>query len=71
MNDISILLNCNLGGKIGGQLLNHLIYADDVCLISFNICTKYFAGWKIAVGHSQESLLHEKYSVHVFPSTHP
>ena len=37
MNDLSILLNnCNLGGKIGGQLLNHLIYADDVCLISLS-----------------------------------
>ena len=25
MNDLSILLNnCNLGGNIGGQLLNHL-----------------------------------------------
>ena len=51
MNDLSILLNnCNLGGKIGGQLLNHLIYADDVCLISLsahamqemiNICQKF------------------------------
>ena len=29
-----LLNNCNLVGKIGGQLHNHLIYADDVCLIS-------------------------------------
>ena len=50
MNDLSILLNnYNLGGKIGGQLFSHLIYADDVCLISLsahamqemiNICQK-------------------------------
>ena len=35
MNDLSVLLNdSNIGGKIGGILVNHLSYADDMCLIS-------------------------------------
>ena len=35
--DISIALNDTaIGGKIGGQLLNHLCYADDMCLISIS-----------------------------------
>ena len=37
MNDLSVLLNnCNIGGKIGGILVNHLSYADDMCLISLS-----------------------------------
>ena len=35
MDKLSIALNDTaIGGKIGGQLLNHLCYADDMCLIS-------------------------------------
>ena len=39
-----------IGGQIGGQLLNHLCYADDMCLISIssadmqellNVCHSY------------------------------
>ena len=34
MNDLSVLLNnSNIGGNIGGILVNHLSYADDMCLI--------------------------------------
>ena len=39
MNDLSIhilLNNSNIGGKIGGILVNHLSYADDMCLISLS-----------------------------------
>ena len=37
MNDLSVLLNdSNIGGKIGGILVNHLSYADDMCLISLS-----------------------------------
>ena len=37
MNDMSVLLNdSNIGGKIGGILVNHLSYADDICLISLS-----------------------------------
>ena len=37
MNDMSVLLNnSNIGGKIGGILVNHLSYADDMCSISLS-----------------------------------
>ena len=37
MDKLSIALNNTaIGGKIGGQLLNHLCYADDMCLISIS-----------------------------------
>ena len=45
------LNNSNIGGKFGsGQLINHISYADDMCLLSFssagmqkllNICDQY------------------------------
>ena len=42
--------NTAIGGQISGQLLNHLCYADDMCLISIssagmqellNVCHSY------------------------------
>ena len=51
MDGLSTSLNSsNIGGHIGGNLLNHLCYADDMCLISLssaglqlllNICNDY------------------------------
>ena len=51
MESLSTSLNStNIGGHISGQLLNHLCYADDLCLISMtsagmqrllNICKDY------------------------------
>ena len=51
MDKLSIALNDTaIGGTIGGQLLNHLCYADDMCLISisssgmqqlFNVCHSF------------------------------
>ena len=45
------LNNSNIGGNFGsGQLVNHISYADDMCMLSFssggmhkllNICDKY------------------------------
>ena len=56
MNDLSVLLNnSNICGKIGGILVNHLSYADDMCSISLsshgmiqllNICDNF------AISHS-------------------
>ena len=31
------LINTAIGGPIGGQVLNHLCYADDICLISISL----------------------------------
>ena len=37
MDKLSSALNDTvIGGHIGGQLLNHLCYADDMCLISIS-----------------------------------
>ena len=34
MDDLSCALNrSNIGGRIGGEFVNHLSYADDLCLI--------------------------------------
>ena len=51
MNQLSVKLNAsNIGGDIGGVLVNHLCYTDDICLISLssarmqqllNICDTY------------------------------
>ena len=51
MDQLSVKLNAsNIGGDIGGVLVNHLCYADDICLISLssagmqqllNICDTY------------------------------
>ena len=37
MNDLSIALNSSgIGGYLGAAFLNHLCYADDLCLISLS-----------------------------------
>ena len=51
INDLSIRLSeTGIGGFIGGMFVNHMIYADDLCVISLslsglqsllNICTEY------------------------------
>ena len=56
MDDLSVSLNSsNIGERIGNIFLNHLCYADDLCLVSLSsagmqkllgICSKY------AIDHS-------------------
>ena len=51
MDDLSLMLNCSgIGGYIGTSFINHLCYADDLCLVSLsssgmqhllNICNEY------------------------------
>ena len=51
INDLSIILSeTGIGGSIGGKFVHHMIYADDLCVISLsssglqsllNICTEY------------------------------
>ena len=51
MDDLSVRLSeINVGSGIGGKRINHLFYADDVCLLSLSsegmqnildICDKY------------------------------
>ena len=57
MNNLSVSLNhSSIGGSLGGNLINHLCYADDLCLIALsslgmqcllNICDKYATGHKL------------------------
>ena len=51
MDDLSCALNrSNIGGRIGGEIVNHLSNADDLCLICLssagmqkllNVCSNY------------------------------
>ena len=51
INDLSIrLTNFGIGGTLGGKFVNHMIYADDLCIISLSssglqtllkMCTDY------------------------------
>ena len=51
LDDLSCeLIRSNIGGRIGGEIVNHLSYADDLCLICLssagmqellNVCSKY------------------------------
>ena len=51
MDDFGCILNCsNTGGRIRGEIVNHLSYANDLCLICLssasmqklsNVCSKY------------------------------
>ena len=51
IDDLSVRLSeINVGDSIGGKVINHLLYADDVCLLSLSsegmqnildICAKY------------------------------
>ena len=51
MDDLSCVLNCsNIGRRNGGEIVNHLSYANDLCLICLssagmqallNVCSKY------------------------------
>ena len=40
MGDLSVALNnSGIGGYLGDAFLNHLCYADDICLIA---CVQYY-----------------------------
>ena len=57
MDQLSVKLNAsNIGGDIGGVLVNHLCYSNDICLISLssaglqqllNICDTYAKEYKL------------------------
>ena len=52
----NILNNCTTGGFLGGKRINHMLYADDLCIVSLSsaglqnllsICDKYCASHSI------------------------
>ena len=68
MDDLSVLLtSSNIGGRIGNIFLNHLCYADDLCLISLSSagiqkllgkCSKYAIDQKKNLFHCVSYLVH-------------
>ena len=37
VNELSELLNkSGIGGNLGGTLINHMLYADDICIVSLS-----------------------------------
>ena len=61
------LINCSIGCKLGGKSINHLAYADDICLFSpsssglqkmLNICESY--------GKSHDLVFNSKKSMVMF-----
>ena len=67
MDDLSCALNrSNIGGRIGGEIVNHLSYSDDLCLICLssagmqkllNVCSNY------ATEHSLSYNANKSYSL--------
>ena len=67
MDDLSCALNrSNIGGRISGEIVNHLCYADDLCLICLslagmqtllNVCSNY------ATEHSLSHNANKSYSL--------
>ena len=67
MDDLSCALNrSNIGGRIGSEIVNHLSYADDLCLICLssagmqkllNVCSNY------ATEHSLSYNANKSYSL--------
>ena len=61
------LINCKAGCYIDMQCINHLLYADDICLMSPTaiamVCKKCMAT------QSYENKLHQTYAYHVLPKT--
>ena len=65
MDDLSCVLNrFNVGGRIVGEIVDHLSYADDLCLICLlsagmqkllNVCSKYATAMSIACHIMQTS----------------
>ena len=70
MDDLSVKLNCSvIGGDIGTSFINHLCYADDLCLISLsssgmqhllNICKEYAFTHKLLYNGSKSFALYFK-----------
>ena len=73
MDDISCALNrSNIGRRIGGEIVNHLSYVDDFCLICLssagmqkllNVCSNY------ATEHSLSYNANKSYSLRFKAST--
>ena len=50
INKLMINKSAGIGGNLGGTIINHMLYADDICIVSLsspglqhllNICSDY------------------------------
>ena len=73
MDDLSVLLtSSNIGGRIGNIFLNHLCYADDLCLISLSSAgIQKLLGkcWKYAIDHCLIYSEKKSFSLCLIPGT--
>ena len=68
----NILNNCTTGGFLGGKRINHMLYADDLCIVSLSsaglqnllsICDKYCASHSITFNVKKSVCMFLKSSV--------
>ena len=68
----NILNNCTTGGFLGGKRINHMLYADDLCIVSLSsaglqnllsICDKYCASHSITFNVKKSVCMFFKSSV--------
>ena len=85
IDGLSNLLNNSLvGGALGGKRINHMLYADDLCIVSLSsaglqkllsICDEYCASHSITLNVKKSEILlkmgikYNKYFVHFFSKT--
>ena len=71
----NILNNCTTGGFLGGKRINHMLYADDVCIVSLSsaglqnllsICDKYCASHTITFNVKKSVCMFFKSSVNKY-----
>ena len=75
MDDLSLMLNCSgIGGCIGTSFINHLCYADDLCLISLSssdmqhlliICNEYATTHKLLYKNYQSNFRYVSRKTHL------
>ena len=68
----NILNNCTTGGCLGGKHINHMLYADDLCIVRLSsaelqnllsICDKYCASHSITLNVKKSVCMFYKSSV--------
>ena len=74
INNLSVSLNhSGICGSLGGNLINHLCYANDLCLIALSssgmqclldICDKYATGHQLTYNATKSFALYFKPNTH-------
>ena len=71
IDDLSLKLNCSgVGGYIGTSFINHLCYADDLCLISLSSSGTCLIFVKSMHSHISYCIMDESHLHYVSRKTH-